>query len=96
MRRENAAHRHLELAHHRRRDFVNLHAAERGKRLLQIAALIHGGGGDDATLVGERLHALQFAGGQRHLGYYGTLRYKPHRLVITGHLQIAAPRELPL
>ncbi len=73
MGRENAAHRHFELAHHRRRDLVDIHAAERGKRLLQVPALIHGGGGDDTALVGERFHALQFTCGQRHLGYYGTL-----------------------
>jgi hypothetical protein len=29
-------------------------------------------GGDDAAFVGERFHALHFAGGQLHWGYYGT------------------------
>ncbi len=32
-----------------------------GQRLLQAAALVHGGGGDDAALVGKRLHALRFS-----------------------------------
>src|ERR1035437_8787643 len=72
MRRENAAHRHFEFAHHRRRDFVHIDAARGGEGFLKIASLVHGGGGDDAPLVGERLHALHFAGGQLHWGYYGT------------------------
>ena len=38
-----------------------------GQRFLQAAALIHGGGGDDAGFVGQRLHVLQLTCGQSHL-----------------------------
>src|ERR1039458_9962725 len=74
MRRQNAADRRLELAHHGRRDFVDIDAAHGGQGLLQVASLVHGHCGDDTALVGERFHALQFSGGQHHWGYYGTRR----------------------
>ncbi len=63
MRRQHFAHRHFKLAHHLGRDFFEIHAAARGQGFLQAAALIHGGGGDDAATVGQRLHALQFTFG---------------------------------
>ena len=53
MRRQHLADRHLEFAHHFGRDFLDSHAARGGQRFLQTAALIHGGGGDDAALVGS-------------------------------------------
>ena len=37
-----------------------------GERFLQGAALVHGGGGDDAAIVGNTFQAGQFAGGELH------------------------------
>jgi len=61
VRSEDLAHRHFELAHHLMRDLFDIHAAPRGQRLLEASSLIHGGGRDDASLVGYRFHALQLA-----------------------------------
>ena len=55
---EDSANGDFEFAHHGRGDLVNIDTAGAGQGLLQAAALIHCGGGDDAVLVGQRLHAL--------------------------------------
>ena len=63
MRRQHFADQHLEFFHHFVRDG---RAFFLGERLLQRAALVHGGGGDHATFVRYCLHSGEFAGGKFH------------------------------
>ncbi len=63
VRRQNFRHRDFELAHHLLGHLVGRNALGAGEGLLQAAALIHGGGGDDTVLVGKRLHVAHFAFG---------------------------------
>ncbi len=59
VRGENLGDQRLEFFHHGVADFA---AFFLGQRFLQRAALIHGGGGDDAAFVGDFLQTGQFAG----------------------------------
>ncbi len=56
-------HDDLEFTHVFRGDSATAFAC---KRFAQGAALVHGGGGDDAILVGDSLQTIEFAGGDLH------------------------------
>ena len=58
VRREDAAHRLLELTHHLRRHFLLVHAFFFGDGAQQRTALIHGRRRDDSARVRNRLQAL--------------------------------------
>ncbi len=59
MRGENLRYQSLEFFHHGVGDGRALFL---GQRFLQRAALVHGGGSDDATIVRNSLEPLEFAG----------------------------------
>ena len=63
MRRQNFRDQRFEFFHHGVGDFA---AFFFGERFLQGAALIHGGGGDDAAFVRDFLESGKFAGGKLH------------------------------
>ncbi len=58
VRRENARDRGLELLEHGGGDVLFVDALFLGDGALERAALVHGGRGDHAALIGYRLHAL--------------------------------------
>ena len=59
-----ARHGDLELAHHLIGDLFLVDSLGRGDRLLQAAALVHGGGGNDAGLIGQSAQMLDFSLGK--------------------------------
>jgi hypothetical protein len=56
----------LELAHHFVRDLLLVHALALGNGAAEGAALVHGGRGDDAALVGDGFEAFDFACAEFH------------------------------
>ena len=63
MRGQDLGDQRLEFFHHGVADFA---AFFLGERLLQRAALVHGGGGDDAPLVRHPLQSGEFPGRKLH------------------------------
>src|SRR5579872_6545971 len=66
MRREYAADDNLELFHLFLSHLIRRNALGGRDRFLQTAALIHGRSGDNALVVGQGFHVLQFTGGKTH------------------------------
>src|SRR5262249_50082611 len=64
VRRQHFGDQRLELFHHGVGDVA---AFFLGERFLQRAALVDGGGGDDAAIVGNFLQSGKFSGGELHV-----------------------------